>query len=78
MKKNFYLLATILLCSFANVQGAVGDTTWVQSFHGQFTNPGAFDTSIVFPNGTVTYRKIYMIITIGEYNYPGNPQYCHQ
>jgi hypothetical protein len=78
MKKNFYLFAIILLCGFANVQGAVGDTTWVQSFNGQFTNPGAFDTSIVFPNGTVTYRKIYMIITIGEYNCPGNPQYCHQ
>jgi len=78
LQKHIYILGVLLLTAFGNVQGAVGDTTWVQSFHGDFTQPGAFDTVINFPNGNVTYRKIYMIITIGEYNCPNGSQYCHQ
>ena len=76
--RYFFVLALFFLCSFNPANAAVGDTTWVQSFHGDFTNPGAFDTTIKFPDGSVTYRKIYMIITIGEYTCPGGSQYCHQ
>ena len=78
MKKQLYL---IIICIFSLLYGAkanVGDTTWVQSFHGEFTQYGNFDTSVVFPDGSKTYRKIYMVFTLGEYNCPGNPQYCHQ
>lgn len=78
MKKVFYILTILSLCNFAAVYGAVGDTTWVQAFHGDFTHPGTFDTAVVFPDGSVTYRKIYMIVTIGEYNCPSGSQYCHQ
>ena len=78
MNKYFYSLAILLVCYGTNLRAAVGDTTWVQSFHGDFTNYGAFDTGVVFPSGSVTYRKIYMIITIGEYNCVAGSQYCHQ
>ena len=78
MKKQ---LSLIIICIFSLLYSAkanVGDTTWVQSFHGEFTQYGNFDTSVVFPDGSKTYRKIYMVFTLGEYNCPGNPQYCHQ
>jgi Peptide-N-glycosidase F, C terminal/Secretion system C-terminal sorting domain len=78
MRKYFYLPALFLCGLFNSLNAAVGDTTWVQSFHGDFTNYGAFDTGVVFPEGSVTYRKIYMIITIGEYNCVAGSQYCHQ
>lgn len=78
MRKYFYLPALFLCGLFTSLNAAVGDTTWVQSFHGDFTNYGAFDTGVVFPDGSVTYRKIYMIITIGEYNCVAGSQYCHQ
>lgn len=77
MKKQFYLFVAAILC-FNVTNAAVGDTTWVQSFHGQFTHYGNFDTSVTFPTGSTTYRKIYMIITIGEYNCTPGSQYCHQ
>ena len=78
MKKQFYLFAAALLCFCGSADANVGDTTWVQSFHGQFTHYGNFDTTVTFPSGTVSYRKIYMIITIGEYNCAAGSQYCHQ
>jgi hypothetical protein len=78
MKKQIYLAVLAIFCLVSVCQANVGDTTWVQSFHGEFTQYGNFDTAVVFPNGSTTYRKIYMIFTLGEYNCPGNPQYCHQ
>ncbi len=78
MKKQFYVFVIALLCFCGTSHANVGDTTWVQSFNGQFTHYGNYDTSIAFPNGTKNYRKIYMIFTLGEYNCPGSPQYCHQ
>jgi hypothetical protein len=55
MKKNLYILATLFIFSFTRVNGAVGDTTWVQSFHGDFTQYGAFDTAVVFPDSALSY-----------------------
>lgn len=78
MRKYLYALFFLVVLSHARIQAAVGDTTWVQSFHGDFTGYGAFDTTILFPDTTHTYRKIYMIVTIGEYNCPAGSQYCHQ
>ena len=78
MKRQIYFIVITLFCFLTKANANVGDTTWVQSFNGQFTHPGNFDTSVVFPNTSTTYRKIYMIFTLGEYNCPGSPQYCHQ
>ena len=78
MKRQVYLIVIALFCLLNNTSAAVGDTTWVQSFNGQLTHPGNFDTSVVFPNTATTYRKVYMIFTLGEYNCPNGSQYCHQ
>ena len=78
MKNQFYLIAICLFCVFKTSKANVGDTTWVQSFHGQLDHYGNFDTSITFPGGSVNYRKIYMIFTVGEYNCTAGSQYCHQ
>jgi hypothetical protein len=44
----------------------------------QLTHPGAFDTTITFPNGSTSYRKIIMVFTMGKYVCPGSPTYCGQ
>ena len=33
---------------------------------------------VKFPNDSLTYRKIYEIFTLGEYNCPTGSTYCHQ
>jgi hypothetical protein len=77
MRKIVYLLAFIVISSVA-AKANVGDTTWVQANHVNLNYYNNFDTSIVFPDGTVSYRKIYMIMTLGEYTCPSGTQYCHQ
>ncbi len=70
-------LACLSLAGIANA--APGDTTWVQAQNNiQLTAYGAFDAPVVFPSGANSYRKIYMVFTMGEYVCPGSPQYCHQ
>jgi hypothetical protein len=78
MKRHFYLIALALFCMLNTANASIGDTTWVQGFHGEFTQYGNFDTAVTFPSGSVTYRKIYMILTLGEYNCVAGSQYCHQ
>jgi hypothetical protein len=77
MKKLFYLLITALGMSSVAMANP-GDTTWVQASDVQFTHYGNFDTTIAFPSGSVSYRKILMIFTMGEYSCPAGSQYCHQ
>ena len=78
MKKIYsFLFATFALAigSYANP----GDTTWVQANNVNLSNYASnYDTAVSFPNGTVSYRKILMICTIGEYACPAGSQYCHQ
>ncbi|MBW7912359.1 MAG: T9SS type A sorting domain-containing protein [Taibaiella sp.] len=75
MKRLLALLPAMLLAAF--VSAAPGDTTKVQSFAGlQMNHYGAFDTTVEFPDGSVSYRKILMNFTLGKYQCPGNPQYC--
>ena len=76
MKKIIYAL--FLLFTITHVASAnVGDTTWVQSHNTQkldyYNN---FDSAVVFPSASKSYRKIYMIFTMGKYVCPGSPQYC--
>lgn len=73
MQKLFY--AIVLLLSSASLAfGANGDSTWVQATNRRFDRGngfGAYDTSVVFPSSATTYRKIYMVFTLGKYPCPG-------
>ncbi len=73
----------ILLFLFAalgqlTVGAATGDTTLVQAHSDIWlgASPGNFDTTVKFPDGSVGYRRIMMVFTLGKYQCPGSPQYC--
>ena len=54
-----------------------GDTTWVQAqndVHLDYYND--FDAAVTFPSGSVSYRKIIMVFTLGKYQCPSGTQYC--
>ena len=75
MRKLFYLL--LITIGLSNVAIALpGDTTWVQANNTQFTHYGNFDTTIAFPAPGVTYRKVYMIFTLGKYMCAAGSTYC--
>lgn len=75
MKKHVYLLVAAILGCFA-AKANPGDTTWVQANNVNLTYYNNYDTSAVFPHGNVTYRKVYMIFTLGKYACPAGTQYC--
>ena len=77
MKKILFSLV-FLLAAAGMVQAGPGDTTWVQANHVDLDYYNNFDTTVVFPDGSTSYRKIYMIFTLGQYNCPAGSQYCHQ
>ena len=77
MKKILYFIAIALIAN-SSTQAAVGDTTWVHAQHVFLDYYGNLDSTVTFPSGATSYRKIYAIFTLGERNCPGNPQYCHQ
>jgi hypothetical protein len=75
--KRIVLAALILLSSFSSGYAAPGDTTWVQAHYNQWLDwYGNKDTTVTFPSGTTSYRKIIMVFTLGKYICPGTPQYC--
>jgi hypothetical protein len=75
MKRLSVLLAVLMFVGVA--KAAPGDTTWVQAHTNvQMPNFGNFDQPVTFPDGSVSYRKVVMIVTLGKYQCPGNPQYC--
>jgi hypothetical protein len=58
-------------------KAAPGDTTWVQAHNDiQLDWYNNFDVAVNFPDGSLSYRRIYMVFTLGKYQCPGNPQYC--
>lgn len=74
MKRFLFI---VLILSAVTAKANPGDSTWVQAHYDKWlTNVGNYDTTITFPGGTVTYRKIYMIFTLGKYQCPGAPTYC--
>ncbi|MEO8760003.1 MAG: hypothetical protein ABI448_03875, partial [Bacteroidia bacterium] len=75
MKK---LLFVIIIVLSSKINAAPGDTTWIQANSVKLNYYNNFDTAVSFPNGNVTYRKILMQFTLGEYNCPSGSQYCHQ
>lgn len=75
--KRFLLGTLLLLMLGVSAQAAPGDTTWVQAQNDIWLDHfGNFDTTVEFPNGSKTYRKILMVWTLGKYMCPGSPQYC--
>ena len=78
MRKIFYLFAIVLLGFVQNVNANTGDTTWVQATHVNLDYYNNFDSTVVFPDSTKDYRKIYVILTVGQYTCPPGTQYCHQ
>jgi len=78
MLKSVY--TGLLMVLFSGLASAApGDTTWVQAQNNiQLNAYGAFDAAVSFPATTTTYRKIYMVFTLGEYACAPTDQYCHQ
>jgi len=70
------LIAFFAVLGFA--QANPGDTTWVQANNVRLDYFNNFDTTVTFPDGSVTYRKVLMEFTLGSYACPAGTQYCHQ
>jgi Peptide-N-glycosidase F, C terminal/Secretion system C-terminal sorting domain len=68
------VVALLLLSSVA--KAAPGDTTWVQAHQQAMLSwYGSYDTAVMFPTPGKSYRKIYMIFTLGKYMCGGSG-YC--
>jgi hypothetical protein len=74
--KKLLIIAVIALSS--KLYAAPGDTTWVYANNVKLNYYNNFDTAVAFPSGSVSYRKILMFFTLGEYNCPSGSTYCHQ
>lgn len=74
MKKILTILSICFLMSSTSF-AAPGDTTWVQANLSTLSYYGNYDTSIVFPTSSTTYRKILMIFKLGKYAC-GGTGYC--
>jgi len=71
MRKQVYLLLCMFFCVLS-AKAAPGDTTWVQAQYGiNLDWFGDYDTTITFPNGSSTYRRVYMTFTLGKHSCPG-------
>ncbi len=87
MKKRFYLFLVVIVCSLCSIiaKANPGDTTWVQANNtplkhdiGDTNWYGDYDTTVVFPATGKTYRKIYMVFTLGKYQCHSGSTYCYQ
>ena len=70
MKRILYLLTALLCANFA-LKAAPGDTTVVNANNTRLVYYGSYDTTIMFPTAAKTYRRVYMIFTLGKYTCPG-------
>src|SRR5690606_12476698 len=71
MRKSLFMLLGMVLFSLA-VWAAPNDTTVVQAHNlYKFNSFGSHDTTTVFPDGSVSYRKIVMEFDLGKYACPG-------
>lgn len=77
MKLKLLLFATVICFGLSKSYAAPGDTTWVQAHDNVWLDwYNNFDTTITFPDGSESYRRIYMVFTLGKYVCPGSPTYC--
>lgn len=84
MIRIFTVLLAMLIGSSA-IYAAPGDTTHVQAQDDVWLKyNGNYDTTVGFPDGSTSYRKIRMTFTLGKYQCPADssktppkpPQYC--
>lgn len=78
---RYFVQAFVLLfvLGFISANGLAnpGDTTWVQAQNDvQLDWYNDFDVPVTFPSGSLSYRKIIMIFTLGKYQCPSGTQYC--
>lgn len=78
MNKRFLFFLGVILCGLTSIVAKAnpGDTTWVQANMMQMSATKNYDTTVYFPNNGKTYRKIYMVFTLGKYQCPAGSQYC--
>jgi hypothetical protein len=74
--KKIILLALAICTIGISVRAAVGDTTWVQANITNLEWYNNYDTAVVFPATGATYRKVYMIFTLGKHMCPGYSYAC--
>ena len=75
MKKLLIILIAMFSINMV-AKAAPGDTTWVGANNVQLGGYGSYDSTIVLPHATTTtYRRIYMIFTLGKYMC-GGTGYC--
>ena len=74
--KRYLLLLLVSISIGFTAKAAPGDTTWVQGNIANLSWYGNYDTVIAFPHPGATYRKIYMIFTLGKYICPAGSSYC--
>ncbi len=75
--KQLYIILLFILCIASTAKAAPGDTTTVQAHVKTKRLPGGdYDTTVTFPSGATTYRKIIMTFTLGKYQCPASQQYC--
>lgn len=76
MTRIFTTLALAVL-ALGKLNAAPGDTTKIQAQSTIVLNHyGDFDSTVKFPDGTKSYRKVMMTFTLGRYACPGGEQYC--
>lgn len=70
--KKIYAFALMMLGSCFAASSNEGDTTIVQAHNlTQLSWYNNYDTAVVFPDGSKTYRKVIMEFTLGKYACPG-------
>ena len=74
VNRYLFLVLVGLVMTFC-VHGAPGDTTWVQANIANLDGYGNYDSLTAFPAPGKTYRKIYMIFTLGKHTCTGSG-YC--
>ncbi|WP_118977005.1 T9SS type A sorting domain-containing protein [Taibaiella koreensis] len=76
--KRFYTSLIAFFAVLGVAQANPGDTTWVQANDVRLDYFNNFDTTVTFPDGSLSYRKVLMEFTLGSYACPPGSTYCHQ
>ncbi len=76
--KKFLLGNLLILMLSINGYSNPGDTTWVQVANYNMNNYGTTDFTVALPNGSVSYRKILYVFTLGTTTCTPGSTYCHQ
>lgn len=77
MRKITLFLSLLITCSLS-AQNSSGDTTFVNTDQVNLDYFGDFDSDVSFPDGSDSYRKIYMTCEVGQYDCDPGADYCHQ